>query len=284
VLKEKLSLLSQASSLTSYSRPPRSALCTQSYRSSVKGRHLHPIPVHPSQHCVLKVNAPINRGGRRRQHTSSAAEQQIQQFTRIVRCQRAFNQRPGSYYIRVQTLGAEAIPEADSLAISDHNSQVIDQMERAYTEREELPQVIVASQRDETNPWLRRTQWAVYLQGINPHDLVGCVRAPDPESLDQTEQAAYAIWNSMAAVARISQLICTKRATLFGARLFGLSGIACHINHYKHIWMVIMLSDTRSHGSRFSCFSRARRPHMIRLAPTTGFPNASERHGPHYRD
>ncbi|KAJ5875768.1 uncharacterized protein N7529_001352 [Penicillium soppii] len=41
--------------------------------------------------------APINRGGRRRQHTSSAAEQQIQQFTRIVRCQRAFPQRLGSH-------------------------------------------------------------------------------------------------------------------------------------------------------------------------------------------
>jgi hypothetical protein len=39
---------------------------------------------------------------------------------------------------------------------------------------------------------------------------VDCVRAPDPESLDQTEQAAYAIWNSMATIARISQLICTK--------------------------------------------------------------------------
>ncbi|KAJ5860055.1 uncharacterized protein N7529_007365 [Penicillium soppii] len=154
--------------------------------------------------------APPNRGGSRRQQGLSAAERHIQQFTRIVRCQRAFTQGPGSHYIRVQTLGAEAIPEADSLAISDHNSQVIDQMERAYTERQELPQVIVASQRDETNPWLRRTQWAVYLQGINPHDLVDSVRAPDPESLDPTEQAAYAIWDSMATVARISQLICTK--------------------------------------------------------------------------
>ncbi|KAJ5863522.1 uncharacterized protein N7529_001349 [Penicillium soppii] len=183
-------------------------LCEQGPMCQFVARSISTMRVHWRDHHSWV--APTNRGGRRRQHTSSAAEQQIQQFTRIVRCQRAFNHGLGSHYIRVQTLGAEAIPGADLLAMSDHNSQVIDQMERAYAEREELPQVIVASQRDETNPWLRRTQWAVYLQGINPHDLVDCVRAPDPESVDQTEQATYAIWNSMAAVARISQLICTK--------------------------------------------------------------------------
>ena len=36
----------------------------------------------------------------------SEAEQQIQQFTRVIRYQRAFPVRIGSHYIRVRTLGA----------------------------------------------------------------------------------------------------------------------------------------------------------------------------------
>ncbi|KAJ5861944.1 uncharacterized protein N7529_009254 [Penicillium soppii] len=102
--------------------------------------------------------APIHRGGRRRQQNSSVAEQQVQQFTRIVRCQRAFNHGLGSYYIRVQTLGVDAVTEADSVATPHLHDRLINQIERAYTERAEQPQIIEASQRDETNPWLRRTQ------------------------------------------------------------------------------------------------------------------------------
>ena len=88
--------------------------------------------------------------------------------------------------------------------------RLIDQIEQAFTEESELPQLIEAGERDDANPWLRRTQWAVYLRGINPDDLLGCVEAPDAESSDTTEIAACAIWDSMAAVARISQLVCTK--------------------------------------------------------------------------
>jgi hypothetical protein len=151
--------------------------------------------------------APGNRSGRRKPQGPSAAEQQIQQFTRVIRCQRAFTQGPGSHYIRVQT---EAIPEADSLPAPEISDRLIEQIEQAFTERQGLPQLIEAGQRDEANPWLRRTQWAVYLQGINPQHLIDSVQAPDADSADPTELAACAIWDSMAAVARISQLICTK--------------------------------------------------------------------------
>ncbi|OQD83393.1 hypothetical protein PENANT_c017G09074, partial [Penicillium antarcticum] len=44
--------------------------------------------------------APINYGGGRKPPGPSAAEQQIQQFTLTVQCQRAFAQGPGSHYIR----------------------------------------------------------------------------------------------------------------------------------------------------------------------------------------
>jgi hypothetical protein len=49
-----LSLFSQGSSLTAYQCPSQSALCVQTYHSSVKGHHLQAIHIHPSQHCALK--------------------------------------------------------------------------------------------------------------------------------------------------------------------------------------------------------------------------------------
>jgi hypothetical protein len=145
--------------------------------------------------------APAYYSGRRRQQGLSAAEQQIQQFTRVVRCQRAFIQGPGSHYIRVRTLGVEAITGADSMPATGVADRLIDKIELAFTEESELPQLIEAGERDNANPWLRRTQWAVYLRGIDPQHLIDCVQAPDADSSDPTEIAASAIWDAMAAVA-----------------------------------------------------------------------------------
>ncbi|OGE47046.1 hypothetical protein PENARI_c072G04807 [Penicillium arizonense] len=77
--------------------------------------------------------------------------------------------------------------------------RLIDEIELAFIEESELPHVIDASERDDANLWLRRTQWAVYLRGIDPQHLIDCVRAPDGDSSDPTEIAASAIWDAMAA-------------------------------------------------------------------------------------
>ncbi|OQE13816.1 hypothetical protein PENFLA_c043G10841, partial [Penicillium flavigenum] len=62
-------------------------------------------------------------------------------------------------------------------------------MEELYQQHIHQPIQIEAGQRDEANPWLRRTQWA-----------------------DQSEEAltTAAIWDSMAAVARISQKVSAR--------------------------------------------------------------------------
>ncbi|OQD63804.1 hypothetical protein PENANT_c446G00856, partial [Penicillium antarcticum] len=86
--------------------------------------------------------APINRGGYKKQRLS-AAEQQIQQFTLTVQCQRVFSQGPGSHYIRVRTVGAEAVAEAES-APTVRSNQVLDQIEQAFLEKQEQPQLIEA--------------------------------------------------------------------------------------------------------------------------------------------
>ncbi|KAJ5751463.1 uncharacterized protein N7511_008428 [Penicillium nucicola] len=77
--------------------------------------------------------APANHGGRPKQPDLSAAEQQIRQFTQVVRCQRAFGQGPGSHYIRVRTVGAELVLEP--IAPTVLGDQQLDEIEQAFTER-----------------------------------------------------------------------------------------------------------------------------------------------------
>jgi hypothetical protein len=85
-----------------------------------------------------------------------------------------------------RTSRVEAVPEADSSAVPEVSDRLIDQIEQAFREQCALPQLIEAGQRDEAN-WLRRTQWAVYLHGIDPQHLVDSVQASDTESSDPTE-------------------------------------------------------------------------------------------------
>jgi hypothetical protein len=96
--------------------------------------------------------APTNFGGRRRTQGLPVAEQQIQQFISVVRCQRAFPSRIRSHYIRVSTLGAEAIAGADLMPATEVGDRLINEIELAFTEESELPHVIDAGERDNANP------------------------------------------------------------------------------------------------------------------------------------
>jgi hypothetical protein len=150
--------------------------------------------------------------GRPRAIARQSTQEQIQQFSRIVTCQQAFNHGIGKHYIHI--LGhATCDPAAQPSQPVPQASQIhaeLDKIEELYQQHITQPIQIEAGQRDEANPWLRRTQWAVYLAGLNPDDLVQCVQQPDPE--DQSEEAltTAAIWDSMAAVARISQKVSAR--------------------------------------------------------------------------
>lgn len=52
------------------------------------------------------------------------------------------------------------------------------QLEDAFTEQQSQRLVIEAGERDEAIPWLRRTQRAVYLAGLDPKKLIQCVQRP----------------------------------------------------------------------------------------------------------
>ncbi|KAF7174625.1 hypothetical protein CNMCM5623_008639 [Aspergillus felis] len=67
----------------------------------------------------------------------------------------------------------------------------VDEVMQAWEQaqaRAKADQAIVASQLTDANPWLQMTQWAEYLQGIQAHDLLACVAAPEEDPIDATEQ------------------------------------------------------------------------------------------------
>lgn len=141
--------------------------------------------------------------GRPREAVRQATQDQVRQFSRSVTYQQAFTQGPGRHFIH-----AQSHPLSESAKPVPHASQVqaeLDRIEELYQQYIQQPTHIEAGQRDEANPWLRRTQWAVYLAGLDPDDFIRCVQQPEPDDRDENELTAAAIWNSMAAVARMSQ-------------------------------------------------------------------------------
>ncbi|GFF29924.1 hypothetical protein IFM61606_10444, partial [Aspergillus udagawae] len=72
-----------------------------------------------------------------------------------------------------------------------HIQATIDAVIQAWEQAQaqaKADQAIQASQLTDANPWLRMTRWADYLQGIQAHDLLACVAAPEEDAMDATEQ------------------------------------------------------------------------------------------------
>lgn len=149
---------------------------------------------------------------RNRQQAHTQAQQDIIQATMAVSCQRAFTHGVGSHYIHVQRPGLDSTVniEAEDTPQPHVVNQLVAQMEEAFTEQQAQRTVIEAGERDEANPWLRRTQWAVYLAGLDPQQLLDCVQRPDEADTSDDNQAAAAIWDSMEAVARMSQKVSSR--------------------------------------------------------------------------
>lgn len=130
----------------------------------------------------------------------------------MVSCQRVFTHGVGSHYIHVQRPGVGSTVDIDTE--DTPRPRVVDrlliQMEEIYNEQQAHRTVIEAGERDEANPWLRRTQWAVYLAGLDPQRLVDCVQRPGEADTTDDDRAAAAIWDSMEAVARMSQRVSSQ--------------------------------------------------------------------------
>ena len=76
--------------------------------------------------------------------TIPVLERILSQRTHLRKVRRAFIQGLDSHYIRICTLGAEAIAEADSMPATEIGDWLIDEIELAFMEESGLPQLIEA--------------------------------------------------------------------------------------------------------------------------------------------
>ena len=190
-------------------------LCTQTPECDYVVRNIEVMKRHWRAKHSWK---PASSKGRLRARARDTGQQQLQQFSRTVPYQQVFNQGTGRHYIHVQgqqpsgPVGQPTQPIQPDQPVQQA-SQIhaeLDKIEELYQQHINQPIQIEAGQRDEANPWLRRTQWAVYLAGLNPDELVQCVQQPDPEDRSEEALTISAIWDSMAAVARMSQKVSAR--------------------------------------------------------------------------
>lgn len=152
------------------------------------------------------------RRNRQQAHAHAHAQREITQATMAVSCQRAFTHGAGSHYIHVRRPGCGRTVdiEAEDTPQPDGVHQLVAQLEDAFTEQQAHRTGIQAAERGEANPWLRRTQWAVYLADLDHEPLVRCVQRPDEADTTDDDRAAAAIWDAMEAVARMSQRVSSR--------------------------------------------------------------------------
>jgi hypothetical protein len=64
----------------------------------------------------------------------------------------------------------------------------------------QVNKTIQDSEHDEVNPWVERTQWLLYLLGMERSDLLACIEElvaePDPRSNDKAEPIEVAVPNT----------------------------------------------------------------------------------------
>jgi hypothetical protein len=94
-----------------------------------------------------------------------ASEQAIQGAMLQVTCQRLFAHSHGSHYMHVRQPGLAHEP-APPPAQPNLVEELMQQLEQTYADAQASDDhTIQAGPLNEANPWLRRTQWATYLQG-----------------------------------------------------------------------------------------------------------------------
>lgn len=133
----------------------------------------------------------------------------IQEGFERVSYQKLFPTRAGSHYIHIRFPNGRQFPAP----APGQAQQAVDAVIRAWEETE-CKQAQTPIQREliiDANPWLRMTQWAVYLQGIHPCDVLRSVAPPDPTGMTQGLQQT-ASWDVDASDSEASPLQLRQRA------------------------------------------------------------------------
>lgn len=146
--------------------------------------------------------------GKPQRSNIEASQHSIQDAMLPIICQRLFKHGHGSHYMHVRQPGPNHEP-APPPPRADIVNELIQQLERTYLDSQPRRQTTRAGPLDEANPWLRRTQWATYVQVTPDEDfphLLASIKPP-PDDAQGQDGAIRAIWEAMDGVARISQRI-----------------------------------------------------------------------------
>ncbi|KAI9035034.1 uncharacterized protein KD926_004698 [Aspergillus affinis] len=162
------------------------------------------------------------RRGRLPPSERARSEAELQRSFRTVSWQQVFPSGRGSHYIHIRFPDGRQSPQP----APDQAQHAVDAVIRAWeaAERAQAGEPIQPDSITDANPWLRFTQWAVFLRDIPPEDLLRSVAAPDPEDLaqgrdsargrhpaahrdrdDAVETAIQALWGTVDQLARKSQ-------------------------------------------------------------------------------
>lgn len=156
-------------------------------------------------HWWAKHDYRAHKGSGRPNSTQAKAVQEaIAQNIRPVSCQRLFAQGPGSHYIPVAQQSGETQPNTP-VAPTNAVEQLVEQVrEYQRQDREAAETIIQAGDLDEATPWLNRTGWIRYLQGVPRRELLESMERPQDDA-DGPERAALAIWEAINRLAAASQ-------------------------------------------------------------------------------
>lgn len=134
------------------------------------------------------------------------AQELLSRSWQQVTCQRFFVRGAGSSYFWVQQPGITHTPQAPPM-LSSQAETIVREAEQLYAQTlSSVEHAVQAGQVDDANPWLRRTQWPAYLEGVLVRPLLQSLETPATEAIDD-EAVVRAIWNVMGSVAATSQRV-----------------------------------------------------------------------------
>lgn len=149
-----------------------------------------------------------SRRGRPTVGQAHIIQDQIDQHCRPVSCQRLFTNGIGSHYIPIAR-PAENAQNPSTQAHADKISGLMQQVRQYQREEQDAQEAVIqAGDLDEATPWLRRTGWVRYLQGVERRPLIDSMARP-AETAEGDARAMLVIWEAMHRLASVGQQIST---------------------------------------------------------------------------
>ena len=150
--------------------------------------------------------------------TQRRIKRRFQEACKPVHCQRYFPSRHGSQFFEVR----QPDQAHESQARFVNGEQLWEKIQKnardAWEEQKRAAQQLVEEHNvDEGNPWLERTGWSKYLQGIDRDELLTSIEPPQQDPTQQTDvdQVEVAIWKAIEKVARVSQTTVNDRVGVY---------------------------------------------------------------------